>query len=303
MDFAEVFSRAWNIVWKHKILWLFGLFASCGQQGSSFNFRIDSSSFDFTSTQSSDFPELPPEAIGFFLAIMAAALVFAIIAYLLGVVGRLGIIQGVVGAEAGEEKLSFSELFNRSQPYFGRALLLNFLVLLAWIAVGFILFIVFFAVAFLTLGLGVLCLIPLMFCVVFPLSVFVSVVVEQANVALVLEDLSVMEAFKRGWIIVRDNIGSFIVLGLVLFVGGFILLAILAMPAFAIFIPLIMGLAEGSREAAIGTGIMSLLCLMIFLPVLLVVSGLVTAYVKSVWTLTFMRLASTSAPEIEAETK
>lgn len=30
MDYGEVLSKAWKIIWKHKILWLFGILASCG---------------------------------------------------------------------------------------------------------------------------------------------------------------------------------------------------------------------------------------------------------------------------------
>jgi hypothetical protein len=33
MDFGEVFSKAWKIIWKYKILWLFGIFASCSGGG------------------------------------------------------------------------------------------------------------------------------------------------------------------------------------------------------------------------------------------------------------------------------
>jgi len=33
MDYGEVLQKAWKIIWKHKILWLFGLLASCGRGG------------------------------------------------------------------------------------------------------------------------------------------------------------------------------------------------------------------------------------------------------------------------------
>ena len=32
-DFGEVLSRAWQIIWKHKILWVFGIFAGCARGG------------------------------------------------------------------------------------------------------------------------------------------------------------------------------------------------------------------------------------------------------------------------------
>ena len=29
MEIGEVLSRAWQIIWKHKVLWIFGILASC----------------------------------------------------------------------------------------------------------------------------------------------------------------------------------------------------------------------------------------------------------------------------------
>ncbi|MDH3944231.1 MAG: hypothetical protein OEV06_09080, partial [Anaerolineae bacterium] len=113
--------------------------------------------------------------------------------------------------------------------------------------------------------------------------------------------LPVMEALKRGWNVVKDNIGSFVVLGLVLLVGGFILSVILAMPFFAILIPIIVAAAEGSQDSILGVGLVSLLCVVAYLPILLVVSGIVQAYIKSAWTLTFMRLTSNGEAESEKE--
>ena len=31
MDFGEILSKAWKIIWKFKILWIFGILTSCGQ--------------------------------------------------------------------------------------------------------------------------------------------------------------------------------------------------------------------------------------------------------------------------------
>ena len=30
MNYGEVLTRAWKIVWKFKVLWIFGILASCG---------------------------------------------------------------------------------------------------------------------------------------------------------------------------------------------------------------------------------------------------------------------------------
>lgn len=33
MDFGEVLKKAWKIIWKFKVLWIFGILSSCGQSG------------------------------------------------------------------------------------------------------------------------------------------------------------------------------------------------------------------------------------------------------------------------------
>ena len=36
-NFGEILTRAWQIIWKHKILWIFGILASCGRSSGNFN--------------------------------------------------------------------------------------------------------------------------------------------------------------------------------------------------------------------------------------------------------------------------
>ncbi len=35
MDFGEILSKAWKTIWKHKVLWIFGILAGCGANGGS----------------------------------------------------------------------------------------------------------------------------------------------------------------------------------------------------------------------------------------------------------------------------
>src|SRR3990172_7740353 len=57
MDIGGVLSRAWQIIWRHKVLWIFGILASCGGNangGASSNYSV------------SDRQELPPQMQPFF---------------------------------------------------------------------------------------------------------------------------------------------------------------------------------------------------------------------------------------------
>ena len=39
MQFDQIIMRAWQVIWKHKILWVFGILAGCGGQGLSNTYR------------------------------------------------------------------------------------------------------------------------------------------------------------------------------------------------------------------------------------------------------------------------
>lgn len=33
MNYGEILSKTWKVIWKHKILWLFGVLAGCSASG------------------------------------------------------------------------------------------------------------------------------------------------------------------------------------------------------------------------------------------------------------------------------
>ena len=126
MDFGDVLTKAWKIIWKFKVLWIFGILASCGQNsgggGGGGNSGVRFSGGD---------PNIPPwmrdfvngvenffenmqawqgvaMVIGFLLFILILVIFFAV----LNTIGRVGLIQGTVKAEGGAEIMTFGELFN-----------------------------------------------------------------------------------------------------------------------------------------------------------------------------------------------
>src|SRR5215204_6597599 len=61
-NFGEILTRAWQIIWKHKVLWVFGILASCGRGGSSGNSGNSGSSGDNGFGGS----DLPPQVMQWF---------------------------------------------------------------------------------------------------------------------------------------------------------------------------------------------------------------------------------------------
>jgi len=291
MDYGEVLSRAWQIIWKHKVLWIFGILASCASSNNGSGFPGSVPSW-----QTNQFPnqfehtvnQIPDWQIFFFIGIiMLVVLLLVLLAIFLGTIGRIGIIRGTIQADQDVEKLSLGELFSGSVPYFWRIFLLNFLVCLAM------------AVAVFALILTI-CLAPLA-CLMIPVAWLVAVIVEQASVAIVAEELGIMDGLKRGWEVVRLNPGPMIVMWLILvlaigFIGGLIIAIPMMFTVGPIIAGIIAGLVAEGAWPIIGGFALAALCFVAYLPFLIVLSGILRSYVGSAWTLTFLRLTASDAP-------
>ena len=190
MDYGEVLSKAWKIVWKFKILWIFGILASCtGNAGSGVGsggnngVRYTVSSRDlppgiqsFLQQASSAIHNIP---VWVWIIIFAIILVLILVAVVLGTIGHIGIIRGTSLADEGAGNLAFGTLFSQSFKYFWRVLLLNLVVGLALFVVVVFLFLFIVLAGLPTLGLAWLCLFPLVCCLV-PVSWVVGLVLEQS---------------------------------------------------------------------------------------------------------------------------
>jgi hypothetical protein len=314
MNYGEVLSRAWQITWKYKILWLFGLLASCSAGGPN-----NTSSYSIDNPQELEniqnylprglqpygdqierfFASIPEEQL-VFLGIMGACLAFFFV--LLGImfttVGRIGLIKGTYQAEQGASSLSLSTLFSDSLPYFWRMLGLSLVLMFLFIVVGGGLALVFTTFTVLTIGIALVCLIPII-CLLIPAAWVLSVVIEQANVALVVEDLGIFEALSRGWEVFKENLGEMIVMGLILLfgvglLGGFLVALPMMLPA----APVAFGFVSGT-ETGMRSGLLVAAALFLFaLPFVWLLSGILQTFTQASWALTFLRLRDKDTREV-----
>lgn len=307
MDFGEVLTRAWQIIWKYKVLWIFGILAGCsnpyGSETINYSFRgydippgIDNFGWQLE--------RMPDWQIFALIGVaILVVLVLALVAIFLTTIGRIGMIRGTQQAEQGAAGFSFGELFSGSLPYFWRVFLLNLLAGLVSFAAIMFLVILFAFGAFLTFGLALICLIPLI-CLLVPLFWLLYVYLEQANIAIVVDNLSIMDGLRRGWQVFTDNLGTMIIMGLILYVGVALIGGmIIGAPLFLIAVPALGGLFLGRDSALWGGLLIAGLCFVAYLPVLILLNGILTSYIESAWTLTYMRLtgrptASESAVEV-----
>ena len=305
-NFGEVLTKTWQNIWKHKVLWIFGILASCAHGGGgggnggggSRNYQTNpGDNLPFSGGQAEQFMNQAGRYLEDKWWIIAIAilvlLLISLLFYALGMIGRTGMIKGTALAEQNVASISFGEVWSESLPYFWRIFGLNFLVGLAFAVIVIPLVLV----GVLTAGIGFICVLPLI-CLLVPIGWAVAVIVEQAQVAIVLEDLGMMDGLKRGWAVVKSNPIPMVVMALILGIGGAIIGVIVSMPLILAALPMIIGM--GSLRQSLTPVWIALACCLVYMPVLIFLNGVLTAYIQSAWALTYMKLSQPTQPKDDA---
>lgn len=151
MDFGEILSKAWKTIWKHKVLWIFGIFASLGSGGGGGGGGGGGSNYQGNGNFSQgngnwNFNGLPPQMQSFlekfadtvtnipwyvWVIIGLAFLLLFVALIVISTIGKIGLIHGTQLADKSDEKLSFGPLFSQSLRYFWRVFLFNLITGLA----------------------------------------------------------------------------------------------------------------------------------------------------------------------------
>jgi len=299
-NYGEVLTRAWQITWKYKVLWIFGILAGCARGGGGSGGGGGGSGYSNNNPPQGGIPPEMERLMENFsqwiadhlwvLALIAAGVILlVIVSIFLGTIGRIGLIKGTLDVERGADRLAFGELFQASLPYFWRIFGLTFLIGLAFLVI-FLPLVLFGA---LTAGVGFLCVLPLI-CLLIPITLAVSIILEQANVAIVSENLGISAGLRRGWEIFKSNLGPAAVMAIILFVIGGAIGIIIALPVLVVVFPAFFAFAlsnaSNSRDISFTPLIIAGLCIVAYIPVLLLANGILTTYTGSAWTLTYLRL-------------
>lgn len=314
MNYGEVLTKAWKIIWKHKILWLFGILAGCSATGSggggggsgaggggSSNWTAQPGSLDFLtpSTQRAlnDFVEFISSVpvwvwIVLVLGLVVVGFILSVLFFLIGTLGQTGVIKGTSLADSADldaPALSISAVFNGLKPHYWKVVLLQLGYRLAGFFITLILVIPIILLVVCTCCLGLFLLIPI--------GWFIDTLLNFTTIAIVEEGLGVFEAIARAWRVITRNLVSVLVMFLILGVGGLIVALIISLPLLIIPIPLVANLLiTGAQSVTVGL-IISVLLTLIFIPLLVFLGGVLRTYILASWTLTFRRL--TQADEIK----
>jgi len=299
MDISAIFKRAWEITWKHKGLWVLGILANCSSGSSQTSSNV--SRMPQYNVSGGEFPQIDhwlqsvPEgtwiAIG--IAVIGGLILLALIFWMLAAIGNGGLIAGFQMAETGET-VTLASAFQQGFSYFWKLLAIQLILGLATL-------VVFVPVIFggalmtvLTFGIALLCLIPLI-CLLIPLGIALSIYTLLTQIALIVEELDIVAAFKRAWDVFRSNLGEVIVMGLILGVGGFIVGLILAIPFILMVLPFITGLVVNTETSTVAGLSLTLVGILFYIPVLLLASGIMRTFITGSWTLTYRSLIGATA--------
>jgi len=312
MDYADLIRRAWQITWRYKFLWIFGiLMALCGQGNNSrinFQFNVRGSSGQFP-----QFPDLPPWVTDLPIAVyvvagLLALLIFWAISLIVGAIGRSALIRAAARAEAGEE-LSLAQSWRdglaKAVPV-GLLQLLLSIPMLVLVGILIVLGLALFLPLFLQLMdnpqeppplASFISFFPLFFatvcgfiCFSFIIQLFVALFLTFGSRAIILEDQGVLASLGRGWQRFRQNLGPSIILAVIIIVLTFALGLLLAVPAAAILFPVMFGvmgdLASGRGLSWLAILIVAVVGLGITL-IFGIVSGIFQVFSETLWTLAY----------------
>jgi hypothetical protein len=325
MDYGEILSKSWKIVWKFKVLWIFGVLAGCGQSrgGNNFNFN---NSFRSGNGFSNPTPNLPPPVMDalnrfvrlfkdpaflwqFVAIVIAVICVIVLVEIFLGTIGRIGLIKGSAEADAGTQALTFGGLWHESTPYFWRIFWLSFLIGTPF-AIAIIAIVLGFVIALIPLAskdsssmASLLILLPALctlLCVIFLLAIILGFISIQAERAIVLENKSILVGFKRGWEVLTKNLGPILIIWLITAAIGVVAAIVIALPLLVVMVPLVIAFIANmnSLNFSFTPWIIAFICIIcVYAPVSWFANGIVTAYLQSVWTLTYIRITRPTPEE------
>jgi hypothetical protein len=293
LDFGGTLRRAWTITWNHKTLWIFGILSAIAGGRASFNFNSRGPNFgpNFNPNNPNAFPRLErlfpnldqTAVIAIALGLLCVVLIIAITLYVLHVIGRGGLIGGIQLADTSGQ-VTFGQAWGIGIQHFWTVLLIGLVIALIGVAISI-------ASVF---AAATICLTPLA-CLGFLLVAVLGVFTYLAQIAAVTQNLGFGDAFGRAWDVVQRNIGAVVLLAVLLviitLVAGFIIavpfliaLAPLGIAAFAYF--------NGNPQAASAGAIVAGLCFVLWIPVAIVLGGILETWHISAWTLAYKQLST-----------
>ncbi len=300
MDYTGIVKRAWSIVWRYKILWLFGIFVGSsggsGNGGSGVNYSTGPGEIPGFPVSSSDVERWFESNIGLLIAIGAFLILLGLGLWIISIAAKGGLIHLVREAEE-DRAVSGWQGWSVGFRFWGRVFLINLILTVPMLLLIFILvltvlvpIIVGFGgdAAAAGAGIGACGILALGVPLLIVGGIVLTVLETYASRFGVLLDMGAIQSIREAWRLIRSRFKETALMFLINF-GISIAFGIAAIIVVAVFIAggLFATLASESATPVIIAVIITVL-------LLAVPGGIYGAFVSALWTLTFRDL--TGAP-------
>ncbi|MEW5794940.1 MAG: hypothetical protein AB1772_01140 [Candidatus Zixiibacteriota bacterium] len=283
IDFGAIIQKSFEMAWRFKTLWIFGLFAGGGD---AFNFnwteKVDSDELDMSFAYDwFDQMGLPTDLVPPEFAVLSALLLWVValglLFFICYLIAQPAIIDAVNKITRGGQ-YSFGTSFSRGTDFFWRFFGITMVEFFA--AIALIAAIVVLAIVLTPFSL--LLTIPAGLVVFFGIYHTFSL----AEVAMVARDNAIADAIVEGWNLLMRNKANCFIMSLIM-IGLGIGIAIVVVILAAIFYLPINLLVLGVTENLVA---ILFLALFIGLPVALVIGGYVGAFFNALYVQFYFRL-------------
>jgi hypothetical protein len=150
--------------------------------------------------------------------------------------------------------------------------------------------------SFLTLGLGLLCALPLFILLILG-AILGYALMEQGVSAVLVDNLGVSSALQRAWELVKKNLGVMTLMSLINYLVAIVLIMIISIPMMIStsgFIPNLGPEPDVQSFEMLSRNM--ILWMLAFLPFYAVLQGVLLTLMQSVWTLTYLGLTRPVQP-------
>ena len=266
VDFGSLIQNSFRVAWRHKTLWIFGLFAG-GVEGFNFDWleNIDrepadiSIMYDLFDYMDWSYDFIPPQLamLGGLVVWLAALALLFFICY---IIAQPAIIDGVNRVTRGGQ-YTFGSSFSRGTDFFWRFFGITLIEI--FVAIAAVMAVVVLAIALTPFSL--LLTIPAGLIFFF----FAYHTFGLAEVAMVARDNQIGDAVAEGWSLLKNNLGNCFLMTLVLIGLGIAFAIVIFMAALILYLPINL-LIYAMTGSLIGVLV---LALFIGLPVAIVLGG------------------------------
>jgi hypothetical protein len=315
MDYGAILKKSWDIVWRHKILWLFGLFAGAGS-AVNFNYNYGSGSRSTGSTTGLSsavragwlaFQRFLEQNLGVIIIAFIVLFLVGLLLWIVSVAARGGLIHLANEAETGRE-VRAGDGWSTGFHKWGRVFGIEFLVALPALLLAFVLagVVGVAAVAALRSGgsqealsravaglaCGGICFVVVFGIMVAVISVVLGMIAQVALRYAVLQDQRVMDSLKQGWRDLWGRRGVF-TMALIQFGVGIAYGIAVGIVAVILVVPAVIAFVAGGW--LVGSVMIAVAILVLIVP-----SSVYSAFYHTAWTLFFRRMTGMEPTPVAA---